>query len=75
MREETVTWPNVTVVRGTDRAIRVRRADGGEVWVPSAVVHDDSPVWRPGDVGDLVLAAWWVLRQERDRPIRVWRAR
>ena len=74
MREQpTVTWAGVAVERGTDRAILVRRADGQQVWVPSSVVHDDSPCWRPGDAGAIILHAWWVNKP--DRPLRVWRKR
>ena len=34
-----------------------------DTWVPYSTVHDDSEVYREGDVGKLVLKTWWVERQ------------
>lgn len=64
MREDPrTTLRGVEILRGTAKAVLVRFADGAERWVPQSVIHDDSPCWRPGDVGDLVIAEWWWVQQ------------
>jgi hypothetical protein len=39
------------------KALKVRGDFFGNapVWVPYYAVHDDSPVWRKGDVGTLII--------------------
>ncbi len=31
---------------------------GKEVWIPLASIHDDSEIWKTGDSGTLIVAAW-----------------
>lgn len=45
-------------LRASDKAIYVRIATRS-FWIPQSVVHDDSDVWRVGDKGKIVVAAWW----------------
>ena len=32
-------------------------------WIPQSQVHEDSEVWKVGDVGDLVVTGWWARKQ------------
>jgi hypothetical protein len=66
MRSEgaTTTYRGVRILRGTAKAVLVRFENGKEVWVPQSVIHDDSPSWRPGDAGDLIVPEWWAEKME-----------
>jgi len=75
MRDATTTYRGVRVLRGSAKAICVRLSDGREVWVPSSVVHDDSPAWRVGDEGNLIVKEWWAAKQTVERAVRVWKLR
>jgi hypothetical protein len=65
--EATTTYRGVAILRGTAKAVLVRFADKKEAWVPQSVIHDDSPCWRPGDRGDLVVYEWWASKREGGR--------
>ena len=32
--------------------------DHGEMWIPDSQIHDDSEVYREGDIGKLVITRW-----------------
>jgi hypothetical protein len=41
-------------------ALKLKRLDDDRVFfVPYSVVHDDSEVFKQGDVGKLVIQTWW----------------
>jgi hypothetical protein len=52
---------NVRCTRATAKAILVEGGDLEEspIWVPQSQVHADSEVWKEGDVGALVVTAWF----------------
>ena len=65
MREQaTTTYRGVVILRGTAKAVLVQFGDGREAWVPQSVIHDDSPSWKVGDRGDLVVMEWWAEKLE-----------
>ena len=51
----------------TDKAIHLVDADSDshwELWVPKSVVDDASEVWKMGQRGRLVVAAWWGTKND-----------
>jgi len=51
----------------TDKALHIEDANGTspwDMWVPKSVIDDDSEVWRKGQRGRLVVAAWWGLKND-----------
>jgi len=36
----------------------------GEMWIPQTQIHDDSEVYREGDVGKLVITRW--IAEQKD---------
>ncbi len=54
------TWtPN----RKERMSLLVRLADGKELWIPYANIHEDSEVYAKGDSGKLVIKSWWAEKQ------------
>lgn len=51
-------------IQETEKALLVRLKDGEEVWVPKAVIHDDSEVYEKGGEGTLIVQRWWAEREE-----------
>ena len=46
----------------TEKAILVEiRRD--QQWIPQSVILDDSEVWKEGDEGKLVIAAWFAEKE------------
>ena len=41
--------------------VTMENEDGSQVdrWIPKSVLHDDSEVYSKGDVGKVVVRAWW----------------
>jgi len=52
------------IIRVSEKAILFRQEDGEEIWVPQSVIHDNSEVWKKGDVGILIVKEWWAKKQE-----------
>jgi hypothetical protein len=55
-------------LRETDKALLVELADpeGEELWVPKAVIHEDSECYSlKGGEGELRVAAWWAKKNGR----------
>ena len=50
---------NVTVKRETKKAVLVIFTGAKEVWIPQSAIHDDSEVWKQGQIGKLVVCAWF----------------
>ena len=49
---------------GTSKAILVEAPDFDEPeWMPASAVHDDSPVYKNGDQGDLIVKGHWAEKQ------------
>jgi hypothetical protein len=48
---------NVVALRATEKAL-LCEVDGQQVWIPQALISDDSEVWEPGQEGDLVIPMW-----------------
>ena len=48
-----------TITVETAKAVLCVFDKGGQLWVPKAVVHDDSEVWKKDDTGRLVVKTWW----------------
>jgi 3-methyladenine DNA glycosylase AlkC len=44
---------------GKPGALLVKFETDKELWIPKSVVHDDSEVRKEGQVGDVVVHAWW----------------
>lgn len=47
------------VLRETDAALLVELESGETVWIPKSCVHEDSEVWKDGQVGDVVVKRWF----------------
>lgn len=47
----------------TDKALRVRTKEHGDVWVPKSVIHDDSEVFEKGGDGALIVKAWFARKE------------
>jgi len=49
------------VVKETDFALLVSldADDGREYWVPKSQIHDDSEVFKEGQVGDIIVSSWY----------------
>jgi hypothetical protein len=60
--DSTEEFDNVTCVKETAKAIACI-IDGRTMWVPKAVVDDDSSVFEEGQSGKLVLKSWWVEKE------------
>lgn len=41
--------------RDVGRCLLIEFQEGGQVWVPLVMIDYESDVWRPGDVGTLVV--------------------
>ena len=55
---------NVKCIKSTDKAILVESSEwNGPVWIPQSQVHDDSEVWKEGDVGSLVVSEWFAEKK------------
>jgi Ser-tRNA(Ala) deacylase AlaX len=52
------------VLRETEKAILFQQEDGEEYWVPKSVLHDNSEVWKLGDVGILIVKEWFARKME-----------
>ena len=58
------------VVRVSEKAILFQEQDreGNNIdkpyWLPKSVLHDNSEVWKLGDVGMIVVKEWWARKQE-----------
>jgi len=60
--QQPVTFEGVRCIRTTpDACLCV--VDGVERWVPQSLIHDDSEVYRKGDEGKLVIAAWFAAKE------------
>lgn len=46
----------------TDKAL-LCVIDGEEHWVPKSQIHDDSPVYKKGQSGTLIVTAWWANKR------------
>lgn len=55
------------VLRDSGKAILFKPHDDKEFWVPSSVVHDDSPVWDDDEnsEGELIVKQWWAEKEQR----------
>lgn len=60
--EDQETFEDVTVVAETDKALLVRFETGDELWCPLSHVDDDSPCFRKGDVGTIIVSGWWARK-------------
>lgn len=56
--EDKVELEDVVVLVETEAALLVRLEDGAETWIPLSHVDDDSPCYRKGDTGTLIVSAW-----------------
>lgn len=54
-----VNMGNVTIKHETEKAVLVIFPGAKEVWVPQKAIHDDSEVWKKGQLGKLVVCAWF----------------
>ena len=52
------------VIRETEKAILFRTDDGEEYWIPKSQIHDNSEVWKAGDVGMIVVTEWFAKKME-----------
>ena len=50
-----------TVAKETEKAIYVEfeADDHDDMWIPKAVIHDDSEVWCHGQEGVVCVQSWW----------------
>ena len=60
----TVTIEDVRAIRSTDKALLCDIPGHGEMWIPQTQIHDDSEVYREGDVGKLVITRW--IAEQKD---------
>lgn len=63
--DEGVSIGNGKVVRDTGRALLIQLETGDERWIPSSVIHDDSPVYdsRDNSEGDVVVKRWFAEKE------------
>lgn len=66
--EEDLTLEHAKIVQATPRAVLVESdelAELGEspLWIPQVAIHDDSEIWRKGDVGSLTIKGWWAKKR------------
>lgn len=56
---------HVTYHDGGDiKAVCVQAPEFDEdTWIPYSQIHDDSPVYRNGDKGDLIVKTWWAEKE------------
>ncbi len=62
MAEQTVTIDDSECINETEKAIQITlgdcRIEGETIWLPKSQVHEDSEVWKKGQVGKLVVTEW-----------------
>jgi len=46
------------VIHASDDAILFKEEGGEKYWVPKSQIHDNSEVWKKGDVGILIVTEW-----------------
>ena len=56
---------NGKVIQSSDKALRVKLDTGDVVWIPKALIHDDSEVYDDdeGREGDVVVKTWWAEQE------------
>jgi len=55
---------NCECLKDTGKAILCEAEEIGEpFWVPQSQVHADSEVYGEGDVGTLIVTAWWAEKK------------
>jgi hypothetical protein len=54
---ETASFPDVTVLRETDKAL-LCDIEGEEMWIPKSQIDDDSEVYEDGTEGTLIITQW-----------------
>lgn len=52
----------VEVVAESDKALKVKRADGKIAWLPKSVVEDNSPASK-GEAGEMFVARWFCKKE------------
>lgn len=62
-RFTTVTVPDVTLIRSTEKAGLYRDSNGEEFWIPWSQLREDS-VDKDGDTGDIRIPLW--LAEEKE---------
>ena len=56
---------DVEIVKETDKAILAESEEiddaTGEpsLWIPKSVISDESPIWREGEYGSLIIEGWF----------------
>ena len=60
--DNTVDFEDVHCIHETTKAIQVV-IDGECRWVPKSLVHDDSEVYKKGDIGTLTLPEWFCIKE------------
>lgn len=60
-----VSLGNGTAKKDTGRALLIELESGEERWIPSSVIHDDSPVYdaRDNSEGDVIVKRWWADKE------------
>lgn len=57
-----VTFEDCRCIGESEKAIQVEIGEGRReaetIWIPKSQVHDDSEVWKKGQVGKLVVTEW-----------------
>lgn len=50
---------NVTIIKDSGKALLLEFPEIDEPdWIPQKGVHEDSPIWKEGQEGDLLLHDW-----------------
>jgi len=62
MTKGTVTFEKVEAIKETDLALLVDLGHE-EHWFPKSVIDDGSEVYQEGDIGDLVVQEWFVIKE------------
>lgn len=61
---KTVSFPNVTVVKESDKALLLL-IDGEEHWMPKSQIDEDSEVWNEKTSGGTLVISEWICLQKK----------
>ena len=61
MPEDIATFEDVIAIAESKAALQCV-IEGKDIWIPKAVITDDSEVYTEGDRGELVIKEWFAVK-------------